>query len=204
MGRTSMEMSEILPGRLYLGSMHVARDCELLGRVGVTHVVDASNQVSARKFTVSSSGRPIVYLDVDEEDSDDTDLQKHFESVCSFVERAWQEEAGRVLIHCVAGVSRSATLAMYCVMRLEGVSLRAAHDLVRRQRPLVRPSAAFAQQLVAAERELRGDNSCGLEDMQLRRSMDQFASSSGSKEKKSRPAAALEGLAGNSTGCCLL
>lgn len=66
---------------------------------------------------------------------------------------------GSVLVHCTAGVSRSPALAAAAVALDEGLSLRAALDVVREARPVATPHpAVFEAALVAvASRRERGD-----------------------------------------------
>ncbi|KAI9356492.1 protein-tyrosine phosphatase-like protein [Zopfochytrium polystomum] len=54
---------------------------------------------------------------------------------------------GKVLVHCVHGVSRSAAVAAACVMRVSGASARDAVERVRAVRPKARPNDGFIEQL---------------------------------------------------------
>ncbi|KAI9337055.1 protein-tyrosine phosphatase-like protein, partial [Zopfochytrium polystomum] len=56
-----------------------------------------------------------------------------------------------VLLHCHAGVSRSATVAVAYLMLEEGLSLRDAFATVYRSRPIVRPNVGFARTLQRVE-----------------------------------------------------
>ena len=42
-----------------------------------------------------------------------------------------------VLVHCIAGVSRSATIVMAYLMKSQGMTLQQAHRLVKSKRPIV-------------------------------------------------------------------
>ena len=57
------------------------------------------------------------------------------------------EEDRRVLVHCAAGVSRSATIAALFLMRVEGLSADAAIRRLTSIRPAVRPHSRFLAQL---------------------------------------------------------
>ncbi|KAG8227633.1 hypothetical protein J437_LFUL008710 [Ladona fulva] len=63
------------------------------------------------------------------------------------------------LVHCVAGVSRSAALCLAYLMKYERMSLRKAFVHLRSKRPSVRPNTGFFQQLIAYERRLFGRSS---------------------------------------------
>ena len=56
-------------------------------------------------------------------------------------------EKGGILVHCMAGVSRSATCVIAYLMREHKHSLRSALELVRSKRPIVCPNYGFHKQL---------------------------------------------------------
>ena len=61
-----------------------------------------------------------------------------------------------MLVHCFAGVSRSASVVLAYLMREHGLSLRAAFKLAKAKRPFINPNEGFRVQLQKYEQELRG------------------------------------------------
>lgn len=59
-----------------------------------------------------------------------------------------------ILIHCMAGVSRSVTLTIAYLMNYFGLSMQLAYQLVKDKRPAISPNLNFMGQLVAFEQEL--------------------------------------------------
>jgi hypothetical protein len=59
--------------------------------------------------------------------------------------------AGSVLVHCAAGVSRSATVVLGYLMARQNLSLAAALQHLKEVRPWVSPNPGFMQQLEAYE-----------------------------------------------------
>jgi protein-tyrosine phosphatase len=57
-----------------------------------------------------------------------------------------------VLVHCMAGISRSGTVATAYVMAAEGLAFEAALSRVQMRRPLVQPNSSFIKQLREFER----------------------------------------------------
>jgi protein-tyrosine phosphatase len=57
------------------------------------------------------------------------------------------EEDRRVLVHCAAGASRSATIAALFLMRVEGLGADAAVRRLHSLRPVVRPNSRYLAQL---------------------------------------------------------
>ena len=61
---------------------------------------------------------------------------------------------GRVLVHCHAGVSRSATVCMAYIMKTLNQDLRSAYDFVKSKRSCVSPNLHFMGQLLEFEKRL--------------------------------------------------
>ncbi len=92
-------------------------------------------------------------------DLPEVDLAAHFPAVIEFVKAALAgstaEKAAKVLVHCRAGISRSATLVMAYLMESRAVdSLELAVRRVLDERPYVCPNVSFRQQLRDYEQAL--------------------------------------------------
>ena len=66
---------------------------------------------------------------------------------------------GKALVHCVAGVSRSAAIVIAYLMKHKRLPLREAFTLVRARRPFIRPNVGFWRQLIDYEQRLFGSTS---------------------------------------------
>lgn len=74
------------------------------------------------------------------------DLLSRFEECYQFI-KAGVDSNERVLIHCVAGVSRSATILCAYFMREKSMSAQEAIDFVRKKRSIIDPNEGFVRQL---------------------------------------------------------
>jgi len=109
--------NEIAP-RLYLSSVTCATDPELLEEYNITHIVSIHQKAKAT-FSSSMGIRYLLITDLDDKPKEHAKLQGHIRKVNEFIHEAlMSSEKNRVLVHCLAGVSRSVTfLALYLMTR---------------------------------------------------------------------------------------
>ena len=147
-------VSEIIPSKLFLSDMMAAVDMSVVNYFSITHIVNASNNAAPSKLT------NITYHNVYIEDSEESDISRDLIKTHDFITSALLG-GGRVLVHCMAGVSRSSSITMHHIM-MSGTTLKEAVELVRAARPVVNPNRAFAQSLLDAELSVRGENTMEL------------------------------------------
>eukprot|EP00727_Mastigamoeba_balamuthi_P002651 m51a1_g12383 putative dual specificity (264) ;mRNA; r:632020-633204 len=126
--------SEVLPGFLYLGGWLARSWAHALG---ITHVVNCCAENPPNAIKDSASGLRSLYLPL--LDLCEYDIAAHVEPFVEFVDRA-RAERGRVLVHCMAGISRSATMVMVYLIRSEGMSYEQASAHARACRSRVDPN----------------------------------------------------------------
>lgn len=141
------DVSEIIPGKLYLSSVGVVL-CEmsdsgvLRGRLGVDAVVSVTGR------DLSLSGMSHLHLKL--QDNRSADLFRAFDEALLFIEDHCKK--GRVLVHCEAGKSRSATLVMaFCIKSGLCSSAEDAFEFVKKRRPCVEPNVGFVYDLIRYE-----------------------------------------------------
>jgi hypothetical protein len=101
--------SEVLPGFLWLGSASDARDAEFVDSAGITHILNSAD-ASARSGLLDRESRSLVGMQLDARDDDRCQIvAEHLLTASAFIEAA-SEAGGRVLVHCHAGINRSAAV----------------------------------------------------------------------------------------------
>jgi hypothetical protein len=123
---------------VFLGDRDDASDLKLLKSFGITHVVNCAGELPCR-FPQEFCYLPLHLKDPDER------FQDHIRSVCQFVDNATRN--GRVLVHCSAGVSRSAA-AVLAYLCHRGATLEAAARRLS-EAVLTAPDASFIEQIAS-------------------------------------------------------
>ncbi len=136
------ECSSIVPGILYLSGYIPANDINVLNDYCITHVIQIGDSDDFPHY-IRHEG--LIYMTIDIEDS----VKCHFtrellDSAIQFI----REANAPVLVHCRAGVSRSATVAMAYMIAVQGLTYREAKAAVIRGRPCVSPNRTFLKDLL--------------------------------------------------------
>ncbi|XP_041976683.1 dual specificity protein phosphatase Mpk3-like isoform X2 [Aricia agestis] len=140
---------EILPN-LYLGNSANSEDCDALARHNIKYVLNVTPDLP-NAFEAEGCG--INYLKIPIADHWSQNLAVHFPQAIRFIEEAMSARCG-VLVHCVAGVSRSVTVTLAYLMQRHRLCLRDAFDLVRARKTDIAPNFHFMRQLHCFERDL--------------------------------------------------
>lgn len=141
--------SEIIPDFLYLSDVTVPLNHAALKEHGFTHVLT----VTGREFETPLPAN-IIHHHIRIRDSSKELISAHFESAFNFLEEARLND-GKVLVHCEAGVSRSATVTISYIMRFMNMTLREAFKFVKGKRQIISPNFGFMSQLMMYERSLK-------------------------------------------------
>ncbi|KAH8301249.1 hypothetical protein KR018_009246 [Drosophila ironensis] len=141
---------EIIPGLLFLGKSSHSCDSNALQKYNIKYVLNVTPDLP-NEFEESGL---IKYLQIPITDHYSQDLAVHFPDAIQFIEEARSANSA-VLVHCLAGVSRSVTVTLAYLMHTRGLSLNDAFMMVRDRKPDVSPNFHFMQQLQSFESQLR-------------------------------------------------
>lgn len=136
--------NEILP-RLYLGDICTALNKEELTRIGITDLLTIEIKPLQAHDLASCIKR---YLFINVMDHTKQDIISHFDATNEFIESALKDATNKILVHCVAGISRSASLVIAYVMKTRSMNYTEAYELVSHKRRIVDPNEGFVRQLV--------------------------------------------------------
>jgi protein-tyrosine phosphatase len=160
----SKNMSEIIEEFLFLSSYNVAQNKELICQNKITHIINAAADVCLNHFeeeempyitnmieknSSSSSNRAsnkISYLSFNLKDHSMENIECLFYEVINFINNA-KEKGGRVLVHCIQGISRSVSLVLAYIIFTRKINYDDAFKLVQARRSIASPNLGFSIQL---------------------------------------------------------
>ena len=130
-------MSQIITG-LWLGSFQEATDDKWLRRKNIKNVVNCAIEHDNYFEDVGK----IKYLKLAMEDAPDQKLNYAVAKAFRFIESAL-DRGESVLVHCHAGISRSASIVIYFLMRKFGGGFDEVLNYTRSKREQVDPNEGF-------------------------------------------------------------
>ncbi|XP_062918255.1 dual specificity protein phosphatase 8 isoform X1 [Mobula hypostoma] len=140
--------TRILP-HLYLGSQKDVLNKDLMVQNGITYVLNASNSCPKPDFISESH-----FMRIPVNDNYCEKLLPWLDESVDFIDKAKVSNC-RVLVHCLAGISRSATVAIAYIMKSMGLSSDDAYRFIKDRRPSISPNFNFMGQLLEYEKNLR-------------------------------------------------
>ncbi|KAJ1527410.1 hypothetical protein ONE63_007392 [Megalurothrips usitatus] len=147
--KPDLQVAEILPSHLYLGSQDVTQDAELIKKHGITHILSLGVRVPSLPHCPNLSYNFVPALDLPDE-SIDTILCTTLPLMEEILRKG-----GCLYVHCNAGVSRSPTVVIAYLIAHRGLSYGEASALVKERRPSTNPNPGFVKQLLAFEDKLK-------------------------------------------------
>jgi len=142
---------------LVLGCREDAMDLRRLQALGVTHVLNTCRQLP------NYHPESFVYHKIPLLDAPEAPIVTCCEVASNFLQRV-ERVGGRCLVHCIAGSSRSVTLAIMHLMISHKVPLHVAFHHISRMRPQANPNEGFKLQLALLELKLLGGSSVAGKD----------------------------------------
>ena len=137
-------LSEITE-KLYLGNFLGALNVDNLKSLGIKKVLSVMNGYFSR-YKESDN---IIQKTLPVNDSLEQNIIKYFGESLNFI-----KGDDKVLVHCAAGVSRSASIVVAYIMWDKKMSFKDAFEFVESKRKYINPNPSFIEQLQLFEKEL--------------------------------------------------
>jgi dual specificity MAP kinase phosphatase len=166
-------VSEIIP-RLFIGNKISASDESLINKLDIKYILNVTKD-HPNYFQHRSD---LIYKQISVNDSSQEDIGMHFEDALKFIGEnqitllsilatigtsfkltklhlfldEGRKKGKGVLVHCQAGISRSATVVIAFLMKHEKMTLNDAYKLVKEKRPVISPNLNFMGSLLKFEK----------------------------------------------------
>lgn len=117
----------------------------------ITHLLTIAEELDLSK---EASSQQIEYKRIPASDYPGFDLQQYFTEITDFIHQSLSAK-GVIVVHCLMGVSRSATAVIAYLIRFKGLRADVAYDLddlVREKRSVISPNDGFLSQLKKYEK----------------------------------------------------
>lgn len=137
------DVSQCIAGFLYVGNRYFSDNAEGMRNLGITHVISIRGIASNVTYKTHKGFK--YYRVVGVQDSSGVDITKHLDPVLQFLDTMKAND--KILVHCQAGVSRSAAFAIACLMHKFDWNLEQAYLTVFAARPHIRPQKYFLQMI---------------------------------------------------------
>jgi protein-tyrosine phosphatase len=130
--------------RLYLGSYDNAATCkDGLVNYKITHILTIGYDMP------NEFPKDFIYHLIKLQDNALEDISSYFTECFEFIDNALaSNNNNRILVHCFAGISRSATIVVAYLMHSMGLSYVESCECVRKARHWINPNSGFRKQLV--------------------------------------------------------
>ncbi|XP_054008331.1 dual specificity protein phosphatase 3 isoform X1 [Hylaeus anthracinus] len=150
-----IDCDEVYPG-IYIGDAATAKNKNYLKMLGITHLL---NSAEGNRFGFVNTDKSyyqdttIRYLGLPLADLFTTDISKYFYTAADFIDEA-VSTGGKAFVHCMLGISRSATCVLaYLMIKKEMLAVDAVR-IVRKKR-CIQPNDGFLRQLAQLDNQLR-------------------------------------------------
>ena len=139
--RKPFAVSCVVPDTLYISDYAAAINFPALKEHRFTAVLTVG------RILITNPPKPTRYMFIAGADREQTDLLSSFLGAIDFIRTSLATAGGKVLVHCGAGRSRSATVLLSYLMSENSWDYDTALTFLKTKRPMVQPNKGFEQQL---------------------------------------------------------
>lgn len=133
-------IDQIYP-RIYLSNLPTSLNRNLLKEFGITDII------SIITGGISVYPEDFNYYQLDCIDTDRDYIKQYFEKTNQIIDDILSDPNKKVLIHCVCGVSRSATIAIAYLIKKHGLDPKTIIKQIKKHRKIINPNPGFIEQL---------------------------------------------------------
>eukprot|EP01063_Lacrimia_lanifica_P040238 TRINITY_DN905_c0_g5_i1.p1 TRINITY_DN905_c0_g5~~TRINITY_DN905_c0_g5_i1.p1 ORF type:complete len:1249 (+),score=355.34 TRINITY_DN905_c0_g5_i1:53-3748(+) len=136
---------------VYLGSLRTAQSATILKELGITRIVTCGKGL----VVLDPLPDGLEQIEILVDDMLDQKLTPYFRDVADYIAQQLDSNQS-ILVHCFAGLSRSASFLTAYYMLKRSMTFKEAITLVKSARPACNPNATFRNELIDLEETLYG------------------------------------------------
>lgn len=129
---------------VYLGCVLSSQDRVRLLGLNVGYIINCTKQLP------QAFENDFTYMRLEVDDADHEDISCYFDAASAFIEGA-RSKNKNVFVHCMQGMSRSATIILAWLLRYKRMSLNNAYWMAKGRRHCLSPNPGFIRQLASYE-----------------------------------------------------
>lgn len=138
---------------MHISGCLCAKDSQLLLQTGIKHVINLADDIPYDPYYFHHDAINYYDFPTSEEPHEKEGIFKYLQQLLPLLKRI-RKNKEKVLIHCYAGVNRSATLILTALMFLDSLPLPDALLILQTARPYIRPSALHLRLLCQLNKNL--------------------------------------------------
>ena len=152
--------SEII-SNLYIGDYMNSQDETLLSHLGISVIVNVSQNLPNVFETLTDNAQPVnffdstpyrpKYLRIPLNDDLLSSITTNLKEILTFLQSAL-DNGSKVLVHCYAGISRSPSIVIAYLMSTKRIPFKEALAMVSAKRSIIEPNLGFTCQLLENEK----------------------------------------------------
>jgi len=129
-------------GKLYIGNILTATNKEWLADKNIKVIINCANELP-----MINLGNDILYYKLLLNDIPQDNLLANIKNTNKLINNALKKNYN-VLVHCAAGISRSASVIIYYLMTYHNMCYDHAYTYLKSVHPKTRPNTGYQQQLI--------------------------------------------------------
>ena len=127
---------------IYLSGVNGANNINKLNECNIKCILNCTKN----ELNYFENNNDMMYTRISIDDTFNQNIEKYFDSTYDFIEKCISMNKN-ILVHCHAGVSRSATILIAYFMRKNKMSYQEAYDFVKKSRDCINPNPDFVNAL---------------------------------------------------------
>jgi protein-tyrosine phosphatase len=136
-------INPVIDGELYISNYLASKQYDVLKSLGIKQILSIGKELPEHK----SSDFKTLHIKID--DSPYENIYRYFDTANNFIKQ------GPTLVHCYAGISRSASIIIAYLMKEKKMSLKQAVETLKKSRLVINPNVGFMEQLKDYEEYLQ-------------------------------------------------